>query len=292
MTDDDRRSAVSGLRSAPDLAMAPSKPPTQGFGPAHVLEPHSGHSHTHTMVFLHGRGSGAEEFAEELMQATLLSNGRSLQEELPGWRWVFPAAREVWSEVFEEYMPMWFELKDGGDGERDCEGLREAIGYVKGVLKEEKSRLRDGVVMLGGISQGGAVGLWTVLSLMGDEDGNNVGEWMGGFVGSSTWIPFGDEVDKILMAADQVDGSVEQMLGSLVHNHRHGSSIPILMGHGLDDAYVDVDLGRQASMILKQVGCDVDWKEYRGAEQEGHWFKVPEQMDHIYDFMRRDMVKP
>lgn len=289
MTDDDHQvpnqPAATGLRSDPDPATTPS---TQRYGPAHVLDHHPDHPHMHTMVFLHGRGSDAEEFAEELMDSSLLSDGRSLQEALPGWRWVFPAARQIWSEVFKEFMPMWFELRDGrdGDGDGDSEGLRDAVTHVTGVLREERSRLGDGKVILGGISQGGAVGMWTLLSLMGggniDDDGDP-GKWLGGFVGSSTWMPLGDDVEGML-DGDHHGGP--EFLRHMMRSLQQSTTIPVLMGHGVDDAYVDVDLGRQASRILSRAGCRVDRREYTGAEQEGHWFKVPEQMDHIYEFLK------
>ncbi|KAM5354188.1 hypothetical protein ACJ41O_000838 [Fusarium nematophilum] len=289
MTDEDRRDATRNLPPTQPSAPDPALMQTQGFGASHVLGPHPDHPHTHTIVFLHGRGSGAEEFAEELMESSLLSDGRSLQEALPGWRWVFPAAREVWSDVFEEFMPMWFELRDGRENEGDPEGLREAVGYVKGVLDEERRRLQEGgKVMLGGISQGGAVAMWTMLSLMGEGDGD-LSRWMGGFVGSSTWMPLGDEVEWVLRGGEEEDHNLEfvrRMLGSI---GRRGpiATIPVLMGHGVDDAYVDVELGRQAERILGMNGCNkVEWREYEGAEQEGHWFKVPEQMDHILEFLR------
>ncbi|KAJ4323092.1 hypothetical protein N0V84_004492 [Fusarium piperis] len=286
MTDDDHQvldePAATGVRSAPDPATTPSNS-TQGYGPTHVLDHHPDYPHMHTMVFLHGRGSDAEEFAEELMDSSLLSDGRSLQEALPGWRWVFPTARQVWSEVFKEFMPMWFELRDGRDG--DSEGLREAVTHVRRVLQEERTRLGSGKVILGGISQGGAVGMWTVLSLMGEGnvDDDDPGKWLGGFVGSSTWMPLGDDAEKMLDGDHDGSEFVRYMMRSPPQRQ---STIPVLMGHGVDDAYVDVDLGRQASRILSRVGCRVDWREYTGSEQEGHWFKVPEQMDHIYEFLK------
>ncbi|RMJ10156.1 hypothetical protein CDV36_010212 [Fusarium kuroshium] len=292
MTDDDHQvldqPEATGFRSVLEPANTPSNS-TQGYGPAHVLDHHPDHPHLHTIVFLHGRGSDAEEFAEELMDSSVLSDGRSLQEALPGWRWVFPAARQVWSEVFKEFMPMWFELRDGrDDGDGDSEGLKEAVTHVRGILQEERTRLGDyGKVILGGISQGGAVGMWTVLSLMGEgnvDDDDDPGKWLGGFVGSSTWMPLGDDVEKMLDGDNDGSEFVGHMMRSL--SQQQQSTIPVLMGHGIDDAYVDVNLGRQAAHILSRVGCGVDWREYTGAEQEGHWFKVSEQMDHIYEFLK------
>jgi len=46
-----------------------------------------------------------------------------------------------------------------------------------------------------------------------------------------------------------------------------------------------VALGRQAARVLAQAGLKVEWKEYSGAEEEGHWFKVPDEMDDIHRFL-------
>lgn len=60
---------------------------------------------------------------------------------------------------------------------------------------------------------------------------------------------------------------------------------PIFLGHGSDDAYVDITLGRQARDVLNEIGFDVGWKEYLGAEQEGHWLKEPEEIDDFAAFL-------
>lgn len=51
---------------------------------------------------------------------------------------------------------------------------------------------------------------------------------------------------------------------------------------------VDVQLGREARDVLSKVGFRVEWKEYLGAELEGHWIKVPEEVDDITAF-RKDL---
>ncbi|KAF7547852.1 hypothetical protein G7Z17_g7431 [Cylindrodendrum hubeiense] len=291
----------------------------QGFGPAHVLDPQPDYEHTHTAVMLHGRGSGAEEFAEELM-ASSLSDGRSLREALPGWRWVFPSSRDLWSATFHEHMPAWFDAHSLTDpaARQDLQtaGIEESVSYVRRVLEEQRRDVggRAERLVLGGISQGGAVGIWALLC-EGD-----LGRGPGGFVGSSTWVPFGDNLERILPSSASaapsispgrgVEESLESGAGAASHtltqpdataydpfvrgmiSSGHGtrrassSGIHVLLGHGLDDAYVDVELGRQAARVLSRAGHGVDWREYTGAEQEGHWFQVPNQMDHVYEFLR------
>jgi len=50
---------------------------------------------------------------------------------------------------------------------------------------------------------------------------------------------------------------------------------------------IDISLGRQASDILSSIGVRVDWKEYSGAERDGHWVKEPEEFDDIVTFLKK-----
>lgn len=69
--------------------------------------------------------------------------------------------------------------------------------------------------------------------------------------------------------------------------HKSLLSTPVMLGRGSDDAYVDIELGSQARDTLTGVGFAVEWKVYEGAEQEGHWFKTPEQIDDMANFFSR-----
>lgn len=275
------------------------------FGPIHIHLPTS--QHTHTAILLHGRGSTGQEFAEELFSDSKLSDGQSLSLKFPGWRWVFPSSRDLWSTAFQEEMPAWFEAHSLTDltARQDLQmpGIRESIRYLEGVLAQEIERLggRTERVVLGGISQGGAIGLWTLLC---SERISARG--LGAFVGASAWLPFAPSIERFLLGekdttrggrdegtASEAVGFVGSMMVTLRQgfqtrqNDRERSLLctPVLLGHGADDAYVDVELGRQAKHILEKIGLRVEWKEYSGAEQEGHWLKVPEEVDDIANFL-------
>ncbi len=281
--------------------------PTAGassFGPVHVLEPES--RHTHTAILLHERGSTGEEFAEELLDSRP-SDQQTLAQKLPGWRWVFPSSRELWSTSFEEEMPAWFEAHSLTDitARQDLQsaGIRESVRHLEAILSDEIERLGGMAekVVLGGISQGGAIGMWTLLCRGGSA------RRLGAFVGASTWLPFAANLETLLgqdevhdsedreagresSEADAFVGSMMATLkGSLAHPHdsKPFLSTPVLLGHGVDDAYVDIELGRQAKRVLDRIGLAVEWKEYSGAEQEGHWLKVPEEVDDIASFLKQ-----
>ena len=289
--------------------------PNMSFPPLHILPPLSP-NHTHTLILLHGRGSTGPEFAEELLVLTGRTSTSSpsspsptLRSHIPTFRLVFPTAPTRYSATFEESFPAWFnveglsltELERGR--EMQVLGLRECVRYLGGVVRGEVSMLagRRDRVWVAGVSMGMAVGLWTVL-----KEGGGVG----GFVGMCGWLPFAgglegvvteggkDAVmrvagfirDTLALDDDDDDGTIEQpdtetQTTSLL-------STPILLLHGTDDAFVDVELGRGAARVLRQIGFDVESKEYVGAENEGHWVKEPEGFDDIVAFISKHASMP
>lgn len=253
-------------------------------------------SHTHTVVFLHGRGSDGEEFAEELAD-TPTSDGTTLFAKLPHVKWVFPCSQQLWSSAFQEDMPAWFEAHTLSDPaakqELQVDGLRDSVGYIQEVMKREIAVLEGDArrIILGGISQGGAVGLWTVLC------GGRVDD-IGGFFAASTWLPFERNIRRVLKLDGKIndkDGTQNEdgkkydgLVGEMMRPAEDGTyRMRMLLGHGVDDAYVDAGLGRQARDVLEDAGYKVEWKEYSGAEQEGHWFSTPNQMDDILEFIQQ-----
>lgn len=68
---------------------------------------------------------------------------------------------------------------------------------------------------------------------------------------------------------------------------RNKHLIPIIfLGHGVDDVYVDVDLGRPARQVLSQAGFIVEWTECSGVDQESHWLKASEKINDIARFLQ------
>lgn len=64
---------------------------------------------------------------------------------------------------------------------------------------------------------------------------------------------------------------------------------PVFIGHGRDDAYVNIELGQQAHQLLTDVGFTaVEWRDYEGAEQEGHWLKEPVEMNDLARFLEKE----
>ncbi|PNP82735.1 hypothetical protein FNYG_03966 [Fusarium nygamai] len=224
----------------------------EAFGPVYIIKPIQ--PHTHTAILLHGRGSNGEEFAQELFEETLLSDQSSLTQKLPNWRWVFPSSRELWSTAFQEDMPAWFEAHSLTDITArqglQMPGIKESVSYIKTILDQEIERLGGDAskVVLGGISQGAAVGMWTLLCL------DSIERPLGAFFATNTWLPFASDVEKYLsqeptspmdVGTELVAGMLAQSNVSLSKSQERLPSTTVFLGHGTDDAYVDVELGER-----------------------------------------------
>ena len=279
------------------------------FGPLRVVEPESPHPHTHTAILLHGRGSSGPEFAKELASSKL-KHQKTMMRRLPTWKWVFPSSREQWSPTFQQILPAWFEAPSLMDvtirEDLQMDGIRAAVGYIRDIVREEVAKLNGHAekVVLGGISQGGAVAQWTLLCW----NAKSVG-CLGGFVGMSTWLPLASNVEEFLKrnkvqgeklkAEEMVEGGspsdefVEEMMTAFsrdgplhpVSDISHQLCNKVFMGHGIDDMMVSIDLGRQARSVLAHAGLNVECKEYSGAMLDGHWLKIPDEVDDITDFL-------
>lgn len=188
---------------------------------------------------------------------------------------------------------MWFEACDedeDGDGDDDEkerqqkkrqqvqeDGLRESAGFVKGAVEEEIERVGgDGrKVFLGGISQGMATGLWAFFSL------GSLKREIGGFLGMSGWLPFAMELE----SPEEQEGARERFRRiSGTETVAGARSTPVLLMHGADDIWVSVGEGKQAKRVLEGLGLSVAWREFTGAENDGHWVKEPEGFDSILQF--------
>lgn len=282
------------------------------FPPPHIVEPTT--SHTHTVILLHGRASEGPEFADELFSSNS-SNNESLKARFPSWRWVFPSSRNRWSLVFQEELTAWFDVYSLADPceqqDLQVDGLRESTLYILSVLQREIDLLAGDSekLVFGGISQGMAIALWVFLSTAGKTKGR-----IGAFVGMSGWFPFANKAEDLLRAGRDVPAGITIHPSLAVATERGLTlaklvldivgcqgiqinttdierliSTPTLLLHGTDDAWVDVELGRQSHKILVQMGMEVDWNEYSGAENEGHWIKEPEGFDTLVAFLENQI---
>lgn len=265
-------------------------------------------SHTHTAILLHGRGSDGPEFAEEIF-SSMTSRNQNMASCLPTWRWVFPTSRSRWSTTFQEEECSWFDAYSLTDiharQDLQVDGLRESVPYVLDILENEIRLLagRSNHVYFGGISQGMATALWTLFCATRRIHGP-----LGGLLGLGGWLPFAQQVEDL----EEISNSsrtgewpqprmqhhqVLSFFHDTIFSHEKSQvnemddmsilSTPVFLSHGTDDAWVSVELGRQASRISRRIMGHVVWNEFTGAEGDGHWIKEPEGFDCILQFLEQ-----
>lgn len=281
-------------------------------------------THTHSIILLHGRGSNAERFGLELLKATTStststtdsesSKAATLTDHFPTVKFIFPTAKKRRATVFKRTpINQWFDnfsLEDPSERQDlQYDGLKETSAFVHKLIADEV-KLVGGAsrVVIGGLSMGCAAASHVLLNFQ--NDGNGKREALGGFVGMSGWLPFAEVLDPRAGGGRNGEGEEEDPFGAggdedvsldnpqlqAANTARDIASLPplsaedvtlfprtpIFLGHGRNDEKVSVNLGKQARDVFKALDCQVRWKEY----DEGHWYKIPEEIDDIVDFLR------
>ncbi|CAI6020310.1 hypothetical protein V2G26_001879 [Clonostachys chloroleuca] len=254
-----------------------------------IIEPTAPHTHTHTVVFLHGRGDSAAKLASSLAYSPA-SDNQTLPGALPGFRWVFPSAPiEATALNPTERRAQWFDVwnvRDLADREElQAEGLRASVGRVRELVRAEAGRVGglERVVVMG-ISQGGATGVHVLLSL-------GEGERLGAFVGVSCRMVFpgrslGETRGMLGMErgdGDDDDDDDDKEVSEAVRR------TPVMLQHCVDDTVVRVEDGRVLRETLERFGGKgkrVEWREYLNG---GHWFNSPAGTDDIVEFLSREL---
>lgn len=205
--------------------------------------------------------------------------------------------------------------------EWQLEGLRETAEFLSPVLDEEVKAVGVENVFLAGLSQGCAMGLHLLLSYqVKGSEGDGQKKALAGFIGMSGWLPFAEDIRQLIGLREETgeveaeeeedpfatSGDEDEGIGfdpepqlspaiqvcNLVRENMEMSPLlsvptclqtPVLFGHGKSDKKVAIELGREASMVLKEIGMQVTWEEY----DEGHWYKVPEQIDGVVGFLKK-----
>ncbi|KAH7357268.1 Alpha/Beta hydrolase protein [Rhexocercosporidium sp. MPI-PUGE-AT-0058] len=261
--------------------------------PPHVVAPPGG-DHTQTIILLHGRDSIASEFAEEFFESQA-SDDRMLLEIFPTTRWVFPTSKIRNSARFEAPMSQWFDMwsveNHMENNEIQIDGLRESVKDILDLIRTESALISPDRIILGGISQGCATAIHTLLY---------GGIRLGGFVGLSSWLPF--EPDTTTTMADNMAWSTvgnrlhynQKLLNAPTGQAKSTSPLPnpssafvletpVFLSHSEDDDVVPIANGKKLSTTLEKLGMMVSWKQYKDG---GHWVNEPEGVDDIVSFIR------
>lgn len=250
----------------------------------------------------------------------------SLAEIFPSMRWVFPAAKlrysarrdlQFSSSSFasalkgEEIISQWFDVWDIQAPEEREEliitGLQESIEQIVEVMTEEAKLVPIERIILGGISQGCATALFTLLYSE---------LHLGGFIGLSGWLPFEKSINTVAAGpSNSVNGisrQIQQILNmpqnraedlqsrlqALAEEPRDDSdkdegkiglmssqsaSKPLMfLSHSKDDETVPFSLGETLHERMQDIGFNVVWKEYEGG---GHWIHAERGVDDMAAFL-------
>lgn len=225
--------------------------------------------HTHTVIFLHGRGDTARNFSF-ILSGAVDSRNRMLAEAFPSFRWVFPSAPGPRRE--------WFKFSHSRnisiDEDKQVAGLRAIVPEIKRILSEEATKLggRWDRLILAGFSMGSATSLQTLLNLhITEADGGH----LAAFIGIAGRCP---------LASMGLDGIRQAISSDAMEDIGVLKATPVLLEHCADDTTVPAALGRSCRDFLTRIGMDVTYKEY---EEGGHWIKSPQGMDDIVAFIER-----
>ncbi|KAI4170605.1 MAG: hypothetical protein LQ343_004837 [Gyalolechia ehrenbergii] len=247
--------------------------------------------HKQTFIILHGRGSNATVFGPPLLD-TQVSGIQTFRSSFPYAQFVFPTASKRRAQVYHRsVINQWFDnwsLQNPNERtELQIEGLRETSAYIHSLLRSAIDQVGAENVVLGGLSQGCAAAL---VSLLTWDDRSIAAAF-----GMCGWLPFRMQMEDIASSdsldnKDLGDDDLFEASGEIVDKDAPtqataflceelefpGKSpsmsfqrIPIFLGHGVKDEKVPVGLGREAVSCLRHLGASVEWQEYEGL---GHWY--------------------
>ncbi|KID86842.1 Phospholipase/Carboxylesterase family protein [Metarhizium guizhouense ARSEF 977] len=239
--------------------------------------------HTHTVVFLHGRGDVAENFVASLKYSRS-SRDQTLQEIFPSFRWVFPKAGVSASFSFGgNKVSQWFDIWNVADfSEREevqILGLKESVAMIRKVLRIEAGILGGhwDRIILAGISQGAATATHALLNLKlpaAADDGAKLSGGLAAFIGFSCRMPFPGRTLRETRAVLSLEDAPED--DEVIRK------TPMLLEHCVDDPLVLVENGRVLRDTLRGFGADVHSREYPDG---GHWLNSPAGMDDVVEYL-------
>lgn len=262
-----------------------SKPTSVMELPTIIIEPSA--PHTHTVVFLHGRGDTAKNFARTLGYS-LCSGNHPLYGAFPSFRWVFPQAPIRRCANGNGYMHQWFDTWSSADfslrEELQVPGLKEIVPAIQLILAAEAERLggRWDKVVLAGISMGGATSAHVMFNLA-------IPPLVPGSIIAANYKP--NRLAALMTFSSRcpyVGRPLEELrkilnLPGAANNSDVLRNTPMLLEHCIDDDLVPIDTGRSLRDTMTRFGAQVTWKEYPDG---GHWFNAPTGIDDVVAFLK------
>ena len=191
-----------------------------------ILEPE--HKANAAVIWLHGLGADGSDFVPIVPELGLPDSIVA--------RFIFPNA-PVRPITINNGMKMrgWYDIVSlTRSDQQDEAGIRASAQIVQDLIEGQAgSGLARQLIVLAGFSQGAAIALHTGLRQR---------ESLAGILALSTYLPLHQKIHAELTAA--------------------GRATPVLMCHGLHDNVLPLALGTSTRDGMRQLGCQVEWRDY------------------------------
>jgi len=153
--------------------------------------------HKETWIILHGRGSNAQKFGSELLSTQIPGHG-SLPQAFPHAKFIFPTASTRRATIYKrKEIHQWFDnwhLDAPTEREElQIDGLRGTSFFLHDLLKAEIAVVGAKNVVLGGLSQGCAAALVSMLLWEAEP--------LAAMFGMCGWLPFRKRMQDIVESA-------------------------------------------------------------------------------------------
>lgn len=261
--------------------------------------------HQQTLIILHGRGSNANDFGPLLLD-TRISDSHTVRSSFPNAKFIFPTASKRRAQIYKRsVIHQWFDnwsLQEPNERTGlQVEGLRETSSYIHSLIRQAIDEIGARNVILGGLSQGCAA---TLISLLTWD-----GEPIAAGFGMCGWLPFRKQMEDIARPseleqvndgegdlfeaseedtiADLPNQAASYLLEELELSQKQPSmsfqQVPLFLGHGVKDEKVPIGLGREAASCLRAMDMELRWSEYEGL---GHWYSS-EMLSDLAEFLKK-----
>ncbi|CZS92167.1 uncharacterized protein RAG0_02650 [Rhynchosporium agropyri] len=255
-------------------------------------------AHTHTVIFLHGYNTNASLSASDFSMKRA-SDGRFLCQIFPMIKWVFPESKFRYSTIFRKPVQQWFDIWSSQHPHQQQrlqrEGLLESVQETLAVVRAEASIVPLRHIFLGGLDQGCATAIFSLLCSR---------VRLGGFFGYTGWLPFQSKVEGVKYKVDcqymdiDADGipaiiggnhrlSLEDMCGS---EYSKASMLlqRIFLAHSENDVNVPVENGRNVYRAMRSLEFPVTFKTYVNGHH--HWIHEPQVVDDVVKYLNLEMI--
>lgn len=201
--------------------------------------------HTASLIFLHGLGDTGHGWCAAFEEI-----------KMPHVKAICPNAPKNPVTLNSGFrMPSWFDIKSlTFEGEQDEQGIKDAAANIRSVIEEEiKSGIPSDRIVLGGFSQGGALALYTALTME---------KPLAGILALSSWLPLHNSFPEVI---------------------KGNKDTKILQCHGEIDPVVQFMLGKMSSNLLSSFCSNHEFKQYQGLGHSSN----PQEMADVREWLKK-----